>query len=272
MKISVVTVSYNDSKRLERTIRSVEAQDSREFEYIVVDGNSSDGSRSVIESHRGIIGKAIIESDTGPFQAMNRGAAVSSGEYLLFLNAGDELRSSTSLSEAMVRLAGKDIYYTDAVFSSRGSEWIQKYPDHVNLDYLLIHALNHQNMLLRRNFLAEQGGYDESFGIISDWAFMVKAFWKSRPSIERLPIVISRYFLDGISGAKRNRAKVLGEKEIFLKSIDPELGPTLYKYVRQCDGEYYRVESRFRDKRVFERAMIVPLAIMKMLLRIGVGK
>jgi glycosyltransferase involved in cell wall biosynthesis len=269
MRISVITVSYNASKRLERTIKSVEGQDCRGFEYIVVDGNSRDDSRSVIEAHAGIIDRSIIECDTGPFQAMNKGAAAASGDYLLFLNSGDEFARATSLSEAAGRLAGKDLYYADAVFSRGGREWTQEFPDAIDLNYLIGHALNHQNLFVRREYLLGRGGYREKYGIISDWAFMVEAFWTETPSIERLPFVVSRYYLDGISGARDNRAKVLSEKMEFLRSLDPKLGIPVYRYIEQCDSEYYRVGSRFRDKGLFERLMIVPLAVMKVLARMG---
>jgi glycosyltransferase involved in cell wall biosynthesis len=269
MKISVVTVNYNNARGLERTIESVACQEGSDFEYIVVDGDSSDGSRAVIEARGKAITKAIIEKDSGPYEAMNKGAVLATGEYLLFLNSGDSLSRSDALSQAESRLGGKDIYYGNAVLSRRGEEWLQEYPDRVDMDYLLLHPLNHQNMFIKKSYLSGEGYYDERYRIVSDWGFMVRAFRGGSPAIEHIPLAFSKYRLDGLSSARENRERILREKRDFLEAMDPICGRTLYKYVELCDCDFYRVRARFENKAIFDRVLHVPLTLLRVFARMG---
>jgi glycosyltransferase involved in cell wall biosynthesis len=269
MKLSIVTINYNNAEGLERTIRSVEAQARRGFEYIVVDGGSGDGSAEVIARHGGSIDRAIIGPDTGPFCAMNKGAVAASGEYLLFLNSGDALAGPDSLAPALPRLEGKDFYYADALFSRGCHEWVNRFPDLLDFDYVLEGALNHQNTFVRRSYLAEMGGYDERFKIVSDWAFMVRAFFDGTPDYERLPFVVAKFELGGSSGKRSNRARVLEEKRRFLESMDPRVGGALARYLELSDGDYARARARCRHKRALagiEKALGLG---MRILVRMG---
>ena len=93
MKLSIITINYNDAKGLRKTFDSIKNQTCHEFEYIVVDGGSSDGSQSVIEEYEQYISKWVSEPDNGIYNAMNKGAKMSTGDYMLFLNSGDNLFS-----------------------------------------------------------------------------------------------------------------------------------------------------------------------------------
>jgi glycosyltransferase involved in cell wall biosynthesis len=88
-RVSIVTISFNQGKYLERAIRSVLDQDFRDIEYIVVDPGSTDGSRDIIERYRRQISKVILEPDKGPADGLNKGFAAASGEILGYINADD---------------------------------------------------------------------------------------------------------------------------------------------------------------------------------------
>src|SRR5712664_4686447 len=88
-KVSIVTISFNQGKFLERAIRSVVEQDYPDIEYIVVDPGSTDGSRDIIERYRPRIAKAILEPDNGPADGLNKGFAAATGEILAYINADD---------------------------------------------------------------------------------------------------------------------------------------------------------------------------------------
>ena len=90
MKISIVTISYNQAEFLERAIRSVVEQDYEDIEYIIVDPGSTDGSREIIERYRSRIDKIIFEPDDGPADGLNKGFAYASGDICGYLNADDE--------------------------------------------------------------------------------------------------------------------------------------------------------------------------------------
>jgi len=269
MKISVITINYNNARGLRKTIESVAAQTGVEFEYIVVDGGSSDGSIAVLDEYATVISKKMVEKDTGPYSAMNKGSALASGEYLLFLNSGDVLVGQDSLAAAEPYLRSKDIYYANAVFCRRNKEWIQEFPDQVDFDYLLLHPVNHQNVFTSRSYLLAAGSYDEHFGIVSDWGFMLKAFHTNPPTYEHLPLLVSKYFLNGLSSNKGNRALILAEKKKFLEAMDPICGETLYKYVEICDHEYYKLMMRYKNKKLFAGMLRLPLFLARILARAG---
>lgn len=91
LRISIVTISYNQAEFLERTIKSVIAQEYPAIEYIIVDPGSTDGSREIIQRYRSIISTVIYERDSGAADGLNRGFAVSTGDVLGFLNSDDVL-------------------------------------------------------------------------------------------------------------------------------------------------------------------------------------
>lgn len=104
--VGIVTVVRNAAKDLERTIHSVLRQDYRSVEYIVVDGASSDGTLNVIKSHADRLTHWISEPDRGIYDAMNKGADMASGEWILFMNAGDVFPAANCLSLLREKLAG----------------------------------------------------------------------------------------------------------------------------------------------------------------------
>lgn len=112
-KITIITVTFNALENLQKTIKSVEAQDYQNLEYIVVDGGSKDGSKEFIESKKDSINKWVSEPDGGIYDAMNKGVKMASGEYCIFMNAGDTFVSSASISEVFAKESDADVIYGD---------------------------------------------------------------------------------------------------------------------------------------------------------------
>ena len=90
-RVTVVTVTYNALDALSKTMRSVEAQDYANIEYIIVDGASSDATPSMLAQYHGRLNRWVSEKDRGIYDAMNKGVKMSTGEYVIFMNAGDTL-------------------------------------------------------------------------------------------------------------------------------------------------------------------------------------
>ena len=110
-QISIITINYNNASGLEKTIRSVVEQTYNEYEYIIIDGASSDKSKEVIQEYQRYIDFWCSEKDSGIYNAMNKGIQKASGEYLLFLNSGDVLNNSAVLADIHGFLSGEDIVY-----------------------------------------------------------------------------------------------------------------------------------------------------------------
>ena len=109
MRLSVITINMNNRKGLERTIKSVVCQIFADFEYIVIDGASVDGSADVIREYADKIHYWISEPDTGIYNAMNKGILQAKGDYCLFLNSGDALYTTTVLEEVFNQNFSEDI-------------------------------------------------------------------------------------------------------------------------------------------------------------------
>lgn len=164
-RISIVTISYNQGRFLERAIRSVVEQDYPSVEYIVVDAGSTDGSRDIIERYRPHISRVILEPDKGPVDGLNKGFGVATGDVFGYINADDEFLPGT-LGKVAERLAAEpevDVicghgYKVDAdgvvlrrVRSSPFDLWRYVYGESVVIQ---------QSTFFRRNAFVDAGGFN----------------------------------------------------------------------------------------------------------------
>lgn len=130
MRLSIITINYNNIVGLESTVNSVLNQTSKDFEYIVIDGNSSDGSADYLNKEEGNFSYWVSEPDTGIYNAMNKGLKRANGEYLLFLNSGDTLVHEDVLKQVIQSFNSNfDIYYGNLNFDYDGVKRLRTYPD-----------------------------------------------------------------------------------------------------------------------------------------------
>ena len=112
MTLSIITINYNNRDGLQKTIDSVISQSFNDYEWIVIDGDSNDGSREIIEQYCDRFAYWCSEPDSGIYNAINKGLSHATGEYVQFLNSGDWLYSDNILEKAFSIIDGKnDIYY-----------------------------------------------------------------------------------------------------------------------------------------------------------------
>lgn len=200
MKLSIITINYNDKNGLEKTIKSVIAQSFKDFQYIVIDGGSNDGSKDVIETYKKDLDVAISEKDSGIYNAMNKGASYAKGEYLLFLNSGDELYDDTVLSQVFSNQLTTDIVSCQCLNYNEKCAWVKIPPKNVSL-YTFIggSSLPHPSSFIKNEIFDRVGGYLEKYRIISDWCFFIDALLIYRCSYSTLPITTTRFNCFGIS-------------------------------------------------------------------------
>lgn len=108
---SIITVTYNASDCLEKTIKSVLVQDFKDYEYIVIDGASSDGTLEIISNYKNYISTFISEKDYGVYDAMSKGVSLAKGKWINFLNAGDRFNEDTTLSKVSQYLPNDGVFY-----------------------------------------------------------------------------------------------------------------------------------------------------------------
>ncbi len=213
-KLSIITINYNNLDGLKRTVESVVNQTWQEFEYIVIDGGSTDGSAEYLECQNEHIDYWISEPDKGIYNAMNKGIAKATGEYLLFLNSGDHLFSETVLQENHSRITDYDLIYFNIQNVGYNFSKIISYPGKLRFSDMFFGILSHQSTFIKRELFNKVGLYDEKLKIVSDWKFMIVSLFKHHCSYFKVNETLSTFYLDGISTIMDNsteRNQVLKE-------------------------------------------------------------
>lgn len=199
---SVVTICFNDREGLRRTMDSVRAQDRQLFEWIVIDGASTDGTGDLLDRCRAMGATVVSEPDLGIFDAMNKGLALARGEYVNFLNSGDLLASANTLRDVHDALKGErpDFVYGDAIEFEDSNGHYKAARPHEYVFYSMF--THHQAMFYRRDKI--QHGYDQSYRFAADWAF-TSAFLRGAAAIKRLRFSICRFQRGGSTFTETNR-------------------------------------------------------------------
>jgi putative colanic acid biosynthesis glycosyltransferase len=204
---SVVTVCYNDRSNLEKTASSVLGQSFDGFEWIVVDGNSSDGSQDVLERIADDRLSWSSEDDRGLFDAMNKGMNRAKGRYFIFMNSGDTFFDSCTLNTVARAIADSPVepafIYGDSIdCSDNGNAYYRRAKSH------LLHwrgqFAQHQAMFFRNTSLR----YDLAYRVTADYAFIGEFLKSVKTPAEaiRLNAPVCRFLLGGINEKKRFKA------------------------------------------------------------------
>lgn len=220
MKLSIVTINYNNRNGLKRTLDSVISQSCKEFEWIVIDGGSTDGSRDLIEQHHDSMSYWCSESDRGIYHAMNKGVAKAKGDYCLFLNSGDELCDSHVIERLQSASFSADIVSCDMYVDGNGRKNLRKSVESVNAYWVYDNTLYHPSTWIRREVL-KKCPYHEEFKTISDWVFFFEALVLQKCSYQHIPMAISVFYRDGISNSSQFHDKVYSDKYNYLKNYFP---------------------------------------------------
>ena len=225
MKLSVITVNLNNLEGLRRTAESVISQTFTDFEWIVIDGGSSDGSRELIEHYSDRIAYWCSEPDKGIYNAINKGIAHAHGDYIQFLHSGDYLFEPTTLEKVFARLPGGDIIYGDAMLLyPDGTTLDKKYPDTVSLNYFKHDVINHQACFFRREVF-DGHPYNEDFLIAGDWAYCFAAVCRGL-KFTHIPQTIVYYDNGGLS-AQWSERQIHEREEILDRYIPAQLKPDM---------------------------------------------
>ncbi|MBO6183461.1 MAG: glycosyltransferase [Chryseobacterium sp.] len=224
-KLSIITINYNNATGLEKTLKSLINQNSKDFEYIIVDGNSTDESKRIIDTNKNHIDKWISEKDSGVYNAMNKGIEMANGDYLLFLNSGDMLANSHVLNKILPLLENNsDIIYGNLIYSLNEVPQTLFTPSKkINLSYFLNSFLPHPSSFIKKSLFQRIGFYNEKFKIISDWEFFLRAIVVNKASYLHIDEVISDFDNSGISSNSENEKLIYNEKQTVYKEFFPNL-------------------------------------------------
>lgn len=219
-KLSIITINYNNKEGLQRTIDSVCSQSYHDYEWIIIDGNSNDGSKELIEENADLFSYWVSEPDKGIYDAMNKGIAVATGEYCQFLNSGDSFIDTNVLEKVFLDNDLSDVNYGDQWCVSNGII-IEKrsYPDKMSLLFLFRSPLGHQASFIKTE-LVKRHLYKEQYTISADRAFFLELYF-SGCTFYHIPLPIVFFDVDGI-GSNR---KTLQERRNQFYQIKREFIP-----------------------------------------------
>ena len=214
MRLSIITINYNNKNGFQKTIDSVISQTFTDFEWIVIDGGSTDGSKELIEQYKSNISYWVSEPDKGIYNAMNKGIRVANGEYCLFLNSGDRLHDSKVLEYVLMEFDGTDFIYGNICLIDSNYQYIKvrETPAKMSAYYLLEDALCHQCVFIKTELL-KQRPYDETLKIVADWEEMFYEYLINKRTYKHINIIISDYLCGGLSD--QNGSLLIKERRLI---------------------------------------------------------
>lgn len=242
MKLTIITINYNNATGLKKTIESVFAQTYKDFQYIIIDGASTDGSVELIESMK--TNYTIVETsrvvtvetnrvmtvetsrdlsllsepDTGIYNAMNKGILMAKGEYIHFLNSGDWLVDERVVEDMLNELPNCDIFVGNVIKVRQDGK--KKYVKHDNTNISLLTfyrgTIQHTSAYIKRSLFDKYGLYDENLKIVSDWKWYLQVAGLNKADVRFTNRYVSCFDMHGISSTnlkldKAERRKVLEE-------------------------------------------------------------
>lgn len=208
MKITIVTVVYNRVNTIGRAIESVLNQTYKNIEYIVIDGDSTDGTMEVISKYGNQIQTVISEKDLGIYDALNKGIARASGEFIGFLHSDDFFTNTSIIEQVVNRINQKysiDLIYGDVSFfdSSDPNKITREYRGNLFKPWMMRFAFQpaHPSVYVRTAFFRQIGFFDLKYKISADFDWLFRAIWKGGAKLDYLPVQMVKMQQGGASTA-----------------------------------------------------------------------
>lgn len=206
-KISVITVVYNSVSLIERTIKSVLSQTYTNIEYVIIDGASTDGTLELIEKYESKIALIHSGKDNGIYDAMNKGLKDATGDYVLFLNAGDELYAADTIEKIFLSAVNADVYYGNTAVVNKHGKILgdRRLSPPEQLDWKSLRfgmCVSHQSFIARR-LLCDFYNTDYKIAADIDWVINVL---KQSDKIINTHLYISKFLEGGASNKGRKKA------------------------------------------------------------------
>lgn len=251
MKYSIITVNYNNKDGLRATIESVVSQTFRDFEFIVIDGGSTDGSVDVLKEYDDKITYWVSEPDKGIYNGMNKGIAKATGDYLNFMNSGDCFYDTLVLHDVASMNLDQDIIIgQDYHFSPQKQKGFATiHPTRTSMITLYLQALPHQSTFYKRTLFVNSL-YDESLKLVADHKFNIQKICVDDCKVVYINRIICLRESGGLSDS--NQELSAKESSVVMERLLPigvikdyktlsSLGKsTVYKLMNECENETAR--------------------------------
>ena len=242
-KLSVITVVYNDVKNIRRTMLSVLNQSFDSIEYILIDGKSTDGTWDIIQEYKDKLAYTISEPDQGIYDAMNKGLATATGEFVLFMNSGDEIYDTDTVKEVFDTSDSGDIYYGETEMYNDNWESLgrrrHKIPEKFTWrSFKLGMNISHQAIYIKRSITTP---YNLQYKYSSDIDWILKAAKKSSNNVNTHRYV-AKYLIGGMS--KQKHLESLRERFEIFNNHYGRLPNFFNHLIMACKLAYYYILNR----------------------------
>lgn len=251
-KFSIITINLNNRLGLKKTIDSVINQNYSNYEYIIIDGASIDGSLEEIKKYSDAITFWKSEPDQGIYHAMNKGINIARGEYVLFLNSGDFFVDNYVLLKAQKQIEPDDQICTgDTLLQEKTGLRLHRSPEVITFEHMRFDTIAHPSSFIRRELFQNYGMYNENFKIVSDWAFFFKVLIMHNVRYKKLHFNVSVFDMYGISGNPAFRGLLEAERATALNNVLP---PKIREYIQDQNKMYNIIHSkRFSMMKIIEK-------------------
>lgn len=234
----IITVCFNDKIGLEKTIQSVLTQTYTNFDFLIIDGNSNDGTKDVIEKYKEYFTFWVSEPDNGIYNAMNKGVRHCNGKYILFLNAGDVFHSENVLQDVSVQLDNKDVVSGYAL--KNGQEILNLHEK--NILMMLFHStFSHQATFIKSDLFKDYL-YDETLTFVADWKAWIDWLILRHKTYKYINTIVSDYDFSGISSNGQNWQRIIDERNLVLKQ---SFSPLILENLRLLHEIYMETHYKY---------------------------
>jgi len=256
MKISIITICFNNEEDIRPTIESVISQTYANIEYIVVDGGSSDGTLDIVNEYFGLIDRITSEPDDGMYDAINKGIRVATGDIVGLIHAGDRLFDENVVSRIADHFVSHDI---DAMYGHSILVNSDDKPVRVNKSPIFRKSLfkagwmpSHQSIYIRKELLDKLGYYRLDFGGSGDYEFVLRYFYFNDLNIKRLDSFIIRFSMGGRSTSNYRKRLWKSQKTHIqawrLNGAEPPFYFVPFKLLRKVKQFYLAAQFRLSNK------------------------
>jgi len=238
MKVSIITINFNNLEGLKKTVKSVISQTYHDIEYIIIDGASTDGSADYVKENKEYFNYWVSEPDKGIYNAMNKGIDHATGDYLLFLNSGDYLVDENVIEKFVGFDPVEDIVYGEIFMDNNVRVKKSKYPSKPDVSVFFSGALAHPAMLFKKELFDVYGKYREDLKIVSDWEYYFRLFMIADIKFRKIDLFVSVFMEDGISSMQEWKHLQKEERKKVKEELIPSKFIPILNKLKEVESNY----------------------------------
>lgn len=232
-KISIITITYNSENTLERTIESVINQNYERLEYIIVDGNSTDNTVSIIKRYEKYISKWVSEPDDGISNAFNKGISMATGDIIGIINSDDGLLPNALQGLAASYSSNVDVYRGKVLLWKEDTDTKVEETPSMHFNLIGMNKISHQSTFVTKDAYCKYGAYDENCKYVMDYDLLLR-YERAGAKFKYVDKVLAFYSLGGITFTKFTKSRRLETENILRNNGASKIQIWIYRLIKYC--------------------------------------